>query len=112
MPDAEFIIVTTTAPTQELAERIARAAVEEHLAACAQVTGPFSSTYRWRERVESATEWGCQLKTTRDRFAALESRIRALHPYEVPEILATDIAAGSKPYLEWIRTEVDPTPRP
>ena len=97
--------VTTTTPTEELARRIADAAVAERLAACAQVQGPIQSTYRWQEAIERATEWSCVLKTTAARYALLEARIRALHPYEVPEIVATELT-GSEAYLRWIQEAV------
>jgi len=85
---------------------MAARAVEERLAACAQVSGPLASTYRWEGTVERATEWYCHLKTTVDRLPALESRIRELHPYEVPEIIAVPIVQGNAAYLDWIRDSV------
>jgi periplasmic divalent cation tolerance protein len=81
--------------------------VEEHLAACAQVVGPVSSTYRWKGKVELAVEWYCNLKTTKTRLSALKQRIRELHPYEVPEIVAIRIQDGDVDYLKWIETEVE-----
>jgi periplasmic divalent cation tolerance protein len=80
--------------------------VEERLAACAQVVGPVSSTYRWNGKVELAVEWYCNLKTTKTRLSALKQRIRELHPYEVPEIVAIRIQDGDVDYLKWIETEV------
>ena len=97
--------VTTTTPTEELAQRIAEVTVAERLAACAQVYGPIASTFHWRGAVDRATEWCCVLKTTSERYPALEARIRTLHPYEVPEILAT-LVEGSEAYLRWIEREV------
>jgi periplasmic divalent cation tolerance protein len=85
--------------------------VEERLAACAQVLGPLTSTYRWQGAVETADEWYCHLKTTAERWPALEARLRALHPYDVPEIIALPIAAGSRAYLDWITAETRPDPR-
>jgi periplasmic divalent cation tolerance protein len=80
--------------------------VEERLAACAQVTGPISSTYRWQGKVQQASEWYCHLKTTVERLPALEARIRELHPYDVPEIIAVPIMQGNAAYLEWIHDSV------
>lgn len=80
--------------------------MEERLAACAQVVGPVASTYRWQDRVETATEWSCHLKTTAACLPGLVSRIRALHPYEVPEIVAVPITAGDPAYLQWIEASV------
>jgi periplasmic divalent cation tolerance protein len=97
--------VTTTTPAEELAQRIAESAVAERLAACAQVHGPIQSTFRWQGELDRATEWSCVLKTTAGRYPALEARIRALHPYEVPEIVATEVT-GSDAYLRWIQEAV------
>jgi periplasmic divalent cation tolerance protein len=100
--------VTTTTDSRASAERIAAALVEERLAACAQVVGPVGSTYRWEGRVEQATEWYCHLKTTVARLPALEARLRALHTYQVPEIIAVPISAGHPAYLAWIEDAVRP----
>jgi periplasmic divalent cation tolerance protein len=102
--------VTTTVDSREAADRLAGLLVDERLAACAQVTGPITSTYRWQGRVESATEWACLLKTTLARLPALEARIRAEHPYQVPEIVAVPIVAGDPAYLAWIEDGVAHTP--
>jgi periplasmic divalent cation tolerance protein len=98
--------VTTTLPDKAAAERIARVLVEERLVACAQVLGPVSSTYRWQGAVEQTTEWYCHLKTTAARLAALQSRMRELHPYDVPEIIAVPVLAGDTEYLRWIEQMV------
>lgn len=94
--------VTTTLDDRNAAERLGTAVVGERLAACAQVLGPVASTYRWRGAVEHAQEWYCHFKTTGDRLSALEARIKSLHPYEVPEIVAVAIAGGNAAYLRWI----------
>lgn len=98
--------VTTTLPDQATAQRIAAAVVEERLAACAQLHGPISSTYRWEGAVERSTEWFCHLKTTVARLPDLQARIRELHPYEVPEIIAVPILDGNADYLSWIEQMV------
>jgi periplasmic divalent cation tolerance protein len=98
--------VTTTLPDQASAERLAAALVEERLAACAQVQGPVSSTYRWQGTTERAAECYCHLKTTLSRLPALQARIHELHPYEVPEIIALPIVDGSAAYLRWIEESV------
>ena len=100
--------VTTTAPSAEEAERLGRLAVEQRLAACAQVAGPISSTYWWRGELTSAEEWLCTLKTTGGHLDALFTALRAAHPYEVPEIVATAIAGGDADYLAWVDAEVQP----
>lgn len=98
--------VTTTLPDQEAAQRLATTLVDEHLAACAQVSGPISSTYHWQGAVERATECYCHLKTTNARLPALQARIRELHPYELPEIVAVPIIGGDAGYLRWIEEAV------
>ena len=98
----EYIQVVTTTEHREDAERIARSLVEERLAACAQVMGPVTSTYRWHGKIETAEEWQCWVKTRRDLYDQIEQTIRRLHPYEVPEILAMPILAGSADYLAWL----------
>ncbi len=102
---SDYIQVVTTTEHREDAERIARTLVEERLAACAQVAGPVASTYRWRGKIETAEEWQCWAKSRRDLYARVEEAIRRLHPYEVPEILAMPIAAGSAEYLAWLEAE-------
>lgn len=98
--------VTTTLPDQILAQRLGAQLVEERLAACAQVSGPISSSYRWKGQVETAEEWYCHLKTTSERLPALRTRILALHPYEVPEVVALPIVDGDPAYLRWIQESV------
>jgi periplasmic divalent cation tolerance protein len=103
----ECVQVTTTFPDERTAQRVASRAVEERLAACAQVQGPISSTYRWKGEVEQDQEWYCQFKTMAVRLPALEARIRELHPYEVPEIIVIPIPQADRKYLEWIQEELE-----
>jgi periplasmic divalent cation tolerance protein len=103
---AEYLQVVTTIDSEEAAERIAAALVEQRLAACVQVLGPIASTYRWQGKVESAREWLCLAKTAASRYDELEAAIRELHPYEEPEIVATPIVAGSAGYLDWVAKSV------
>jgi periplasmic divalent cation tolerance protein len=98
--------VTTTLPDRKSADKLAETLVAERLAACAQVLGPVSSTYRWDGRVEHAEEWYCTLKTTDQCLPALQKRIRELHPYQVPELIVLPITSGDPQYLDWVRTEV------
>ncbi|NUQ65318.1 MAG: divalent-cation tolerance protein CutA [Pirellulales bacterium] len=100
-----YIQVVTTAPTRDDAETIARALVNERLAACVQMIGPILSTYHWEGKVETSQEWQCLIKTRRDLFDKIVGTIRALHPYKVPEILALPITTADRPYLEWIDAE-------
>lgn len=99
------VIVTTTLDSEAGARAIARAAVEGRLAACAHVI-PVTSVYRWRDNVEEQAEWVCQLKTTPEQAEALMAQIRALHAYEVPEIVVTPVLSGYPPYLQWVADSV------
>ncbi len=101
-----FIQVVTTTDRKEDAERIARALVEDRLAACVQLIGPVRSTYWWKGRVETAEEWQCWAKTEAGFYEEVEKSIRAIHPYELPEIVAMPILRGSPEYLEWLRGEL------
>src|SRR5258708_39926415 len=103
---ADFIQVLTTTDSKILAEHIGRALVELRLAACVQIVGPMASIYRWQRQIETAEEWQCWIKTTRERFTSVELAIRELHTYSVPEILAIPIIAGSAAYLQWLEEQV------
>jgi periplasmic divalent cation tolerance protein len=102
------IQVVTTVPDEDAAERIAQALVTGRLAACVQVSGPITSTYRWQGAVETSQEWVCSVKTERAKFEAVEQAIRRLHPYDVPEIVATPIVVGSNSYLVWLEGALGP----
>jgi periplasmic divalent cation tolerance protein len=101
-----YIQVVTTTERKEEAEQIARALVEARLAACVQIVGPIASTYHWKRAIETAEEWQCVAKSREDLFPQIDEAIRGIHPYEVPEILAVPIAAGSSAYLEWLEAEL------
>jgi periplasmic divalent cation tolerance protein len=101
----QAIVVLCTCPDEAAAERIASALVEERLAACVNRVPGIASTYRWQGKVERERECLLLIKTTSERFDALRERIVALHPYELPEVIAVDIALGHAPYLAWIATE-------
>lgn len=105
---SEALLVLTNCPDDAVADRIARTLVEQGLAACVNRPAPVASIYRWRGAVERATETPLLIKTTRERYTAVEQAIRALHPYELPEIVALDIVAGFAPYLRWITDETQP----
>ena len=102
----DYIEVITTTEHREDADRIARALVDERLAACVQVDGPITSTYRWRGRIETGQEWRCVVKSRMCLFEQVEGVIRELHPYEVPQILAVPVVAGSSAYLAWLEEEL------
>jgi periplasmic divalent cation tolerance protein len=97
-----YIQITTTTETKEEAQKIAQYLVDTKLAACVQVTGPITSIYRWKGKVENAQEWLCLIKTQDDLYDKVEAAIKSQHHYETPEIIAVPIVKGSKEYLNWI----------
>lgn len=99
------VIAFCTCPDEASAERIASALVEGRLAACVSRIATVTSTYRWRGKVCRDNEQLLLIKTTRERFDALREHIVALHPYELPEVIAVDIALGHAAYLAWIEAE-------
>jgi periplasmic divalent cation tolerance protein len=102
---SSYIQVVTTTARREEAERIARELVEARLAACVQIVGPITSTYRWQGKIETDEEWQCWAKSRGDLFQRMADAIRSMHPYEVPEILAVPVVEGSARYLAWIDSE-------
>jgi periplasmic divalent cation tolerance protein len=102
---ARHFQVNVTTASSEQAQALAQLAVEQRLAACAQVSGPISSTYWWEGRVASSEEWLCVLKTSAARLPALLAAVREAHPYDTPEIVATPIAEGDPDYLAWLDAE-------
>lgn len=98
-------MVLVTAPDAEVAERLARALVEERLAACVNVIPGVRSIYRWEGAIEEDAELLLLVKTHEARLDALAARVKELHPYALPEVLALAAAGGSAAYLDWIRTE-------
>jgi periplasmic divalent cation tolerance protein len=97
--------VRCACPDPETARALAERLVDEGLAACVQVLPGVQSVYRWHGRVEHAEEALLLIKTAADRFQALSARLHALHPYELPEIVAVELAAGLPAYLAWIEHE-------
>jgi periplasmic divalent cation tolerance protein len=100
------IIVFSTFADADTARQAARTLVEERLAACANIVPQVESIYRWQGKIESSAEVLVIFKTTCERYPAFEQRLRTLHPYEVPEIVALDIAAGLPAYLAWAAESV------
>ncbi len=99
------LICFCTCPDTDTAERLAEALVEERLAACVNILPGLRSVYRWQAEVERADETLLLIKTVRERFDALSARIKALHPHELPEVLAVEAAAGLPAYLRWVADE-------
>ncbi len=105
LDSTQFGVVLVTAPSQEHAETIAQTLVEAKLAACATIV-PVRSIYTWQGQTHKDEEWQLLIKSDLAKFAELEAKIRAIHPYEVPEIIAIPIVKGSVPYLQWIAENV------
>jgi periplasmic divalent cation tolerance protein len=101
----DVLVVLVTVPSSEKAAEIARALLEEKLAACGNVVPGLRSIYRWEGKVQDDAEALLLLKTTRERYPALRDRVLALHPYQVPEVIALPVEAGSEGYLAWVREE-------
>ena len=99
-----MIYITTSSEVE--AKKIARAVVREKLAACANIIPGMKSVYRWKGRVESAAECVLVFKTRKTLFKKLEKRVKALHSYDTPCIVALPVVAGYGPYLQWIKDEV------
>jgi len=105
-PDVRVVFIT--APNLECAESLARALVEERLAACVNVVPGVRSFYRWEGEVQNDPEVLLIAKTSADRCSALATRVDELHPYDLPEVLELPAAGGSRAYLDWVRTESSP----
>jgi len=103
---SQFVQITTTTGTRDNADRIALELVERHLAACVQIAGPITSTFHWQGKVETAEEWLCLVKTELGQLAAIEKLLAELHPYEVPELIATPIIDGGAAYLKWLSEQL------
>jgi periplasmic divalent cation tolerance protein len=103
---ARFFIVLVTAPNKKAARRLASAALQGHLAACANLIPAVESHYWWQGKIARGAEVLIIFKTTRRRLAALEKLILRQHPYDTPEFLALPLHAGAKRYLDWITASV------
>jgi len=101
----EPLLVITNCPDEQSANAIALATVDERLAACVNILPRIQSVYRWQGKVESATEVPLFFKSTAANYPALEARIRQLHPYELPEIIALPVSHGLPAYLNWMAAE-------
>jgi periplasmic divalent cation tolerance protein len=106
----DTVIVLTALGAPRDAERIARALVDERLAACVNVVPGVVSIYRWKGAVEQETELLLVIKTVAERVDALKARLLELHPYELPEVVVIPIGGGHGAYLEWIAQQVRPLP--
>jgi periplasmic divalent cation tolerance protein len=99
------LLVFTNLPDRAAAERLAEALVEKRLAACVNILAPCRSVYRWKDDLQRDEEHPMLIKTTDERYPALEAAIRAGHPSELPEIIAVPIERGLPAYLDWLAAE-------
>ena len=102
----KVLVALTTCPSPEVAERLATTLVAEGLAACVNRLPGMTSTYIWEGQVQNEAEVLLIIKTTAERFEVLKERLAGLHPYELPELIAIPVCAGSERYLDWVRQNV------
>lgn len=100
------IVVLTTCDSKKRADKLARHLVDQRIAACVNVLPKARSIYRWKEKVEEASEWMLVIKSRRDLFDALRTEIQTQHSYEVPELIALPIVDSSEPYLAWFDAQL------
>lgn len=100
-----MILVITNMPDAASASRLAHALIAQRAAACVNVLAPCTSVYHWQGQVETATEFPVLIKSTRDAYARIETLIRDIHPYELPEIISLPVGAALPEYLDWVKTE-------
>jgi periplasmic divalent cation tolerance protein len=98
-------VVLSTVPSEQVGAKIAQTLLEENLVACVNILPGVRSFYRWNGAIQQDQEFLLVIKTRDDRYEKLEQRLRELHPYEVCEVLALEVLAGSKPYLDWVLAE-------
>ena len=101
----DSLLVVTSLPDRESAEKLAVLLIERRLAACVNILAPCASIYRWQGEIQHDEEHPLLIKTVQDRYAEVEASIRANHPYELPEIIAVRIADGLPAYLQWVESE-------
>jgi len=97
-----YIIIIVTTASREEAETIVQRLLEARLIACANIIGPVSSHFHWSGKIEKAEEYLIIMKSRQDLFEKLSEAVKALHSYEVPEILALPVVEGSKAYMDWL----------
>ncbi len=101
-----LLLISTTVEHKEDAERIADLLLARRLVACAQISAPIASVYRWREEITTANEFILSLKTLPQHYALIEEVLLQEHPYEIPEIIAQEIPLVSNSYSQWVEREV------
>lgn len=103
---SELIEVITTFGNATDARQVAAELVDRSLAACVQIGGPIESWYRWEGKIEESQEWTCHIKTSKELFSQVESCLKAMHPYDEPQVLAIDIEQTSASYGKWYREQL------
>jgi len=103
-----YIVVIITTSNKEEAVKIVRNLLKERLIACANIVGPVSSLFWWQEKIEEANEFLVFMKSHKNLFKRLSERVMEIHSYEVPEIIALPIIESSPPYLDWLKTSLQP----
>jgi len=111
MRDQDVLVCLCACPDRASAESLARTLVAERLAACVNLLPGVVSVYRWQGEIESADETLLMIKTVRAGLSALTARVRALHPYELPELVALEAVGGLPEYLNWVAAETAAGPR-
>jgi periplasmic divalent cation tolerance protein len=101
----KYLLVMTTVPDSEVGQIIAEKVIEERLAACVTISAPGQSLYWWHKKIRQDQELTLFIKTKEEAYSKLEEKIRQLHPYDIPEIIALPVLAGNKDYLKWIDSE-------
>ena len=102
----DFMHVVTTTDTREHASKIGRYLLDCRLGGCVQVSGPITSSYWWKGKIEESEEWHCVIKTATEKYEEVERAIRLIHTYEEPEIIAIPVLFGSESYLAWLRASL------
>lgn len=104
-----ILLILTSFPDETSAKKLAEILVEQRLAACVNILQPCTSIYRWQEKIETADEIPVLIKTTRQRYQAVEQEIKSQHPYELPEVIAVPLDSGLSTYLQWVIHETTET---
>lgn len=102
----QYLLILNTCPNKESASQVANTLVDKHLAACVNILPGLTSIYHWQGQIESAEEYLLIIKSTQSAFSDVQSAIREIHPYELPEVIAVPITAGLDSYLAWIGDNV------
>jgi periplasmic divalent cation tolerance protein len=102
------VLATTTTTSIQDARKISAALIEQRLAACVQIVEPITSVYRWQGEVEEESEVLLLIKSTQELVPRIAELLDRIHPYDVPELIATPVVAGSQDYLDWLKENVNP----